>query len=118
MYWPHPDESVAKCNLPGIYRFTIDGLGVYVGRFTNASRPLREYSRNVEKLLEGRPYRPKNHDGFRHVHRVLHQAVMEGRSITLEIVENVDPKMLNERERYWIKRVPDDLRLNGKRRQP
>jgi hypothetical protein len=116
-FWPDPDESNGVCTKPGIYRFTIDEQGIYVGRFTKASRVLREYRKNVAKLIEGRPYRPRDPNGFRHVHRALYHAVMRRNSIFLEIVENVAPELLNERERYWREQVPAELRLNGKRRQ-
>jgi hypothetical protein len=115
--WADPDETNGVCTKPGIYRFTIDKRGIYVGRFTKASRVLREYRKNVEKLLEGRPYRPRDPNGFRHVHRALHEAVICQDAIYLEIVENVAPELLNQRELYWRDEVPEELRLNGKRRQ-
>jgi len=43
--------------LPGLYEWRIDGVGIYVGQFTHASRPRREYGLNVGRLLAGRPYR-------------------------------------------------------------
>jgi hypothetical protein len=115
-FWPPPDETNGSCNRPGIYRFTIAGEGIYVGRYTSANRPLREYGKNVEKLIEGRPYRPSDRDGFRYVHVALHRAVVGGCEIRLEIVENVERKNLNERERFWIAQIPEGERLNGRRR--
>jgi hypothetical protein len=116
-FWPEPDESNGVCAKPGIYRFTIGEQRIYVGRFTRASRVLREYRRNVAKLMEGLPYRPRDPNGFRQVHRALHDAVICQDSIFLEIVENVAPEFLNERERFWREQVPAEFRLNGKQRQ-
>jgi enamine deaminase RidA (YjgF/YER057c/UK114 family) len=116
MFWDPPDETNGVCSKPGIYQFTIHGAGSYVGRYTKADRVLHEYARNVRKLLDKKSYRPANPAGFRRIHIELHKAVVEGRSIRLEILENVDPTYLNDRERYWIRRVPPELRLNGKRR--
>jgi len=115
MFWPKPNETGGVCSSPGIYRITIRGLGSYVGRYTRASRPIKEYQRNVQKLLDGRPYRPGNPTGFRYVHHALYSAVVEGRDIVFEIIENVDVSKLNERERYWIEQVPINERLNGPR---
>ena len=113
-YWPHPVETNGVCNLPGIYRWLIDGAPVYVGRFTHASRPLKEYHRNVERLLNGKPYRPRKPDGFRRIHKALAEAVTLERTISIEIVENVEPELLNIREKFWIEQIEPHLRLNGR----
>ena len=117
-FWSAPDETGGVTSLPGIYRFIIDESWTYIGRFTHASRPLEEYVKNVKKLMEGRPYRPQNPEGFRAVHKALFWAVTEQRSITLEIVENARTEELNERERYWISKVPPEWLLNGRRTFP
>ena len=48
-------------DLPGIYEWAItyaDGsIRRYVGKYTRRSRPTREYHANVERILDGRPYR-------------------------------------------------------------
>jgi hypothetical protein len=113
-YWPEPDQSNGVCQRPGIYRFTIEQAGVYVGRYTRSSRVLGEYLRNVRKLIEQRPDRKSKPDGFRLIHIELHRAVVEGRAIKLEILENCPCERLNERERHWIDQVPQEIRLNGK----
>lgn len=115
-FWEDPDETNGTCRQPGIYRFTIDGEGVYIGRFTNARRPIREYRNNVRKLQERKPYRRRDPDGFRYIHIALFKAVQEGRRIKIEIVENVEAHLLNERERLWISKVPIELRLNDRKR--
>jgi hypothetical protein len=87
---------------PGIYTWTIEGVGVYVGKFTRKSRPLLEYNRNVDNLLGGRPYRKSKPDGFRTIHQELANAVVNGLPIWLRIVENCIPADLNNRERQII----------------
>jgi len=64
--------------------------------------PLREYARNVTRLLNEEPYRPADPDGFRHIHRELAAAYLKGQPITLTIRENVNPSLLNARERQLI----------------
>jgi len=89
-------------SLPGIYQWTIDGRGNYIGKYKRIRRPLKEYGRNVRKILSGKDYRPSKPDGFRRIHRELAQALREGRRITLTILENVAQPRINERERELI----------------
>ncbi|HEX7751125.1 MAG TPA: hypothetical protein VF440_01870 [Novosphingobium sp.] len=107
----------ASLDLPGIYRWEIDGIEVYVGRYTRASRPLREYRNNVARIHDSRPYRRADPDGFRTIHRALAQAALERRQIELVILENCHPDRLNERERWHIAQLSDAHRLNGQRRE-
>lgn len=118
MYWGEPEEVGGVTAKPVIYRFTIDEKWTYVGRFTRASRPLKEYERNVRKLIEGRPYRPLRPDRFRAIHRALFWAHSERRPIKLEKIENVKRDQLNERERHWISKIPKRWCLNGKQTFP
>jgi len=94
-------------DLPGIYEWAItypDGsVRRYVGKYTRRSRPTREYRANVERLLDGRPYRKASPAGFRLVHRELAQAAEEGRAIVLTILENAAPEDLNRREQELIR---------------
>ena len=84
----------------GIYVFCIDGIGTYVGQYTNPSRYRGHYSRNVRNLRLGNPYRPSNPHGFRRVHRELAKAIGEKREISLTLLENWEDKSdRNRRER-------------------
>ena len=107
----------ASLDQPGIYRWRIEGGKTYVGRFTRPSRPLKEYPKNVFRLLNGIPYRPKDPDGFRAVHRALAKAVQDRLEITLTILENCDVTELNVREGHWRLTVHPEHRLNGLRRE-
>src|SRR4051794_9145889 len=89
-------------SLPGIYQWSIEGAGAYIGKYKKISRPLHHYRRNVDNLLNRKPYRKSNPDGFRRIHRELARAHQEGREITLVILENVGPAGLNRRERELI----------------
>lgn len=90
----------ATLDRPGIYEWHIDGVGVYIGKFSAASRPTGAYTRNVENLLNGRPYRPSNPNGFRRIHHELADAFRLGLAVRLTILEN--PSDLNRRERELI----------------
>lgn len=105
----------ATLNLPGIYRWEIDGVGVYVGRYTWPSR-LKEYRKNVARLHADEAYRPSNSYGFRAIHRALASASQKGCRIKFVVVENCSRDQLNERERWHISLLADAHRLNGRRR--
>jgi hypothetical protein len=88
---------------PGLYLWQIDGVDCYVGKYTRISRPTKHYSRNVQNLRAGKPYRKKNTDGFRRIHRALAIAVEAKKAIRLVILENVlKPRDINAREREVI----------------
>jgi hypothetical protein len=86
---------------PGIYEWEIENSGSYIGKYTNISRPTRDYARHVLNLLNKRKaYRPQNPDGYRRIHRELIRAYLDNRTITLHILEN--PTDANRRERELI----------------
>lgn len=89
-------------DLPGIYAWKIEGGAVYVGRYTNKSRILREYENNIRRLLSGEPYRRQKPTGFRRIHRALADAVRHHRRIELHILQNCLPHELDHQERSWI----------------
>lgn len=74
--------------LPGIYQWSVEGVGVYVGKYKYPSRPLVEYERNLMKIMEGRPYKALKPEGFRPIHLALYEAIQSGKLITLTIIEN------------------------------
>lgn len=91
------------CNKkPGIYRWEIEGAGVYIGRYTKIGRPRHEYRRNVERILRKEP--SHHRDGkFRCVHRALAAAVNEKRCRILTILANAEPCDLNRDEQKDIR---------------
>jgi hypothetical protein len=91
------DES-----LPGLYEWKIAKRGSYIGKYKRVRRPTKEYGRNIIKILQGRPYRAGNPNGFRRNHRELAQALRDGRTITLTILENARMSEINRRERELI----------------
>lgn len=92
-----------RVDIPGIYEWHIEGIGSYFGQYGSIKRPTRQYSRNVAHLLNGQPYRLRQADGFRGVHRALESAYRRRAQITLTILENVPSKIArNQRERELI----------------
>ena len=90
-------------NLPGIYKWEIEGVGSYIGKYKSIRRPTKEYGRNVRRLLNEKPYRKGKPGGYRRIHRALAEAVQHGRRITLRILENVDESHICAREAELIK---------------
>ena len=107
----------ATLDRPGIYLWSINDEMFYVGRYSKKSRPLGEYPKNVFRLRTGLPYRPKDPDGFRAIHRYLATSADSGRLIKIAILENCDTEELNQRERYHRKRIPKAKLLNGLKRE-
>jgi hypothetical protein len=90
-------------NLPGLYEWRIEGVGIYIGQYKKVTRPRREYGLNVGRLLTGRPYRKAKPEGFRAIHCALAQAVRDKLTVTLRLLENEpDKEARNRRERQLI----------------
>jgi len=92
----------ADCSRPGLYEWHIECVGRYICKFKRINRPLKEYGRNVVRLVSGLPYRKGKPDGFRRIHVELAQAVRSGRRIELTILENPSLADINRRERELI----------------
>jgi hypothetical protein len=89
--------------LPGLYEWRIEGVGCYIGQYTHARRPRREYGLNVGRILTKRPYRKSKPEGFRQIHRELANAAEAGTPISLTLLENQVAKAdRNRRERELI----------------
>jgi hypothetical protein len=102
--------SGVDCTKPGIYRWEIEGGGIYIGKYTNIRRPTKEYRRNVVRILKQLPSHHPN-GRFRRIHHALAAAVTEGRRITLTILANSELGDLNRREQEFIR--SEGANLNG-----
>ena len=85
--WYREEKIEGVCPyLPGLYEWQIEGVGCYIGQYTHARRPRREYGLNVGRILANRPYRKNNLIGFRRVHHELAAAFVAGKAITLTLL--------------------------------
>ena len=92
-------------NAPLVYRFAIPALDViYHGKARNgAARPRGDYTRNIERMLQGLPRRTTpGQEAYRPIHHALYEAVQGGHTIELTLLENCEPAGLVARERWWI----------------
>lgn len=116
---PSPGVNVTE---PLIYMWEIaDSSGQVIGRYVGKAnggetRPRQHYSRNVEKLLAGRPY--KKDKEYRRVHFALADAVKAKHNISLHYLCNVsDDENIFKVESQYIRKyncnVRDGLGLNG-----
>ena len=53
-----------RSDVPGLYEWRIAGVGCYIGQYTHARRPRREYGLNVGRILASRPYQRATQRGF------------------------------------------------------
>lgn len=83
----------------GIYEWTVPGVGVYVGKASNLEARRRNYLVNVARLIARKPYRPKNPDGFRAVHRAMGASL---EAPIFRVLELCAPEVLFERENHHI----------------
>lgn len=95
MKFSPPEIAEIDVGKPLIYMWEIHSasgelIGRYVGKAEGGEeRPMTHYKRNVEKLLQGLPY--KKGKSFRRVHHALAEAVVKGHKIFLSYLCNVDP---------------------------
>lgn len=115
-------EAGVDVKAPLIYMWEIADLsgkviGRYVGKANGGEkRPRQHYSRNVDKLLKGVPYK-KGRD-YRRVHVALADAVDSGHSISLHYLCNVpDDQNIFAVEMNYIRQygcnIRDGIGLNG-----
>lgn len=76
-------------NSPLLYRILIGGRFCYIGCANSARRPEKAYLRNLQRMIEGRPYRKNNPDGFRLIHRRMLDAFHQGDPILIDLIRNV-----------------------------
>ena len=95
-------EEGVTWSQPVIYRITIRGTGLYVGKALNGRQARRDTWRDVADLLEGRPFRKGRPGSYRRIHLEMAAAVRAGVPIDLHALENGTAEALASRERYWI----------------
>lgn len=99
------------CTKPGIYRWDIEGAGVYIGKYTRIRRPTKEYRGNVIRILKN--LQSHHASGlFRRIHYALAEAVKDGRRITLTILANAEGTEQNRLEQALIH--SENANLNGR----
>lgn len=113
--WYSEIEVPGVCaDVPGLYEWRIAGVGCYIGQYTHARRPRREYGLNVGRILAQRPYRKSKPDGFRPIHHALAKAAQAGAVITLTLLENQTSKVdRNRRERAMIAQRRSEANAGG-----
>jgi hypothetical protein len=84
---------------PLLYRITIGGNLSYVGCANSARRPQKAYKRNLQRMIDGQPYRKNKPDGFRLVHRRMFEAIQRGEDVVIDLIRNVakNDKFIEER---------------------
>jgi len=87
---------------PLLYKIAIGGTVCYIGCANSARRPKSAYRRNLQRMINGRPYRKGNPEGFRVVHKRLLEATYSGETIVIELIRNVPRESKFSEERVEI----------------
>lgn len=87
----------------GIYQWSIEGTGVYIGKAKVLRKRILAYPRNVRRMLEGKPWHGNPEKNYREIHHALRQAHDAGTPVIVSVLEVCDPTIRSERERCWIK---------------
>jgi hypothetical protein len=102
--WYHRTEDPSiNMDAAGVYQWTIEGRGVYVGKAKVLRKRLPAYPRNVLAMLQGRHWHGNPAKKYRAIHEALREACDLGKSVTVTVLENCDASVRAQRERHWIK---------------
>ncbi len=107
-----PDPSI-NMDAAGIYQWSIDGIGVYIGKALHLRKRLRAYPRNVRAMLEGRHWHGNPDREYRKIHKALRDAYVAGTQVTVSVLENCDPLDRSAHERYWIRIRCEEAKRGG-----
>lgn len=122
MTYTAPLAGLVDTSAPLIYMWEIHNTagevtGRYIGKANGGERrPTKHYSRNVDKLLSGKAYRPNQ--PFRRVHIALAWATHDSQEIRLSFLCNVpETENICDVERHYIRTYgcdrDDGIGLNG-----
>jgi hypothetical protein len=102
------DNNLSRTE-PLIYMWEIHNehqvlVGCYVGKASRgAKRPLKRYKKNVQQLLENKPYHIKGRD-YRRVHYALAHATQHAYTVSLHFLCQATIHSINQLERECIDR--------------
>jgi hypothetical protein len=86
----------------GVYQWSIEGVGVYVGKAKKLRTRLSAYPRNVLAMLEGRSWHGDATKDYRQIHHKLRAAYETGKVVMVTVLETCEPEVRANRERHWI----------------
>ncbi len=125
MQFTQPEQPEIDIKAPLIYLWMIrnaagEAVGWYVGKAEGgAKRPTQDYVKNVNQLLQKRPYRTRGKD-YRPVHEAMANAVRAGDVISLRYLCNVSSdEDIYAVEQYYIReysRLGNGICLNAQRK--
>lgn len=96
-------EDTIDLDLPGIYEWRIEGVGVYVGKALRLKSRLRAYPNNVRRMLLGLHWHSDPTRDYRPIHHALRGAHDTGTVVVVRVLEVCASEARNEREQYWIR---------------
>ena len=106
-------ENILDLDLPGIYEWRIEGVGVYAGKALRLKSRLRAYPNNVRRMLRGLPWHNNAARDYRPIHHALRDAHEAGTVVVVRVLEVCTSEARNEREQYWIKLRREEAAAGG-----
>lgn len=106
-------DTFINMNDAGVYQWSIEGVGVYVGKAKVLRTRLPAYPRNVLAMIENRPWHGNPARKYRDIHNALRKAHDAGTFVTVTVLETCDPSVRAERERHWIRVRRDEAERGG-----
>lgn len=106
-------DPTVNMSAAGIYQWSIEGVGVYIGKAKVLRHRLRAYPRNVRAMIEGRPWHGNPEREYRAIHKALREAYDAGTLVTVTVLETCDPAVRAEREQHWISVRRDEAERGG-----
>ncbi|WP_174285623.1 hypothetical protein [Sphingomonas bacterium] len=86
----------------GVYQWSIEGEGLYVGKAKVLRKRLRDYPQNVRSMIEGRFWHGDPTKDYRAIHHQLRKAYDAEICVVVTVLETCDAAVRSERERWWI----------------
>ncbi|WP_419694407.1 hypothetical protein ACN2CC_28110 [Mesorhizobium muleiense] len=96
-------DSGFDLDLPGIYEWRIEGVGIYVGKALRLKRRLAHYPNNVRRMLQDLPWHGNPNRDYRGIHHALRRAYEHQIVTSVAVLETCSREARSEREQYWIR---------------
>lgn len=100
-------------DLPGIYEWRVETIGVYVGKAKRLKSRIRAYPNNVRRMTLGQPWHGNPERDYRPIHYALLRAYSENLPVSAVVLENCEAELRASRERHWIALRLEEERHGG-----
>ena len=100
-YYQNVDISIDLASA-GINQWSVEGVGIYVGKAKVLKKRILDYPRNVRTMIEGKSWHGDPTRDYRDIHYALRQAHDAELPVSVMILETCDASVRSLREQWWI----------------